>query len=151
MDRKFELGSLKDAAGRSVPLLRDWRRFQPEVRVVDELLLGIAHAVSSGAGNAEERIKVAADAVAEHLPGWVTQKGDEVNTVEIRKELGGVTPEALHTRAVSCARLCSDELMGMTHDVRHQTAQQLASAWGWASRVTANILERSRKDGNTGA
>lgn len=150
MDRNFELGAdrLREAMKASVPLIKDWRGFQPEFRVVDELLLGVAHAISNGAGSAEDRVKVAAESLRDHLPGWIRQKGDEENTVEIRRELSKITPEALHSRAVSCAQLCSDELMSMTYDARHQTAQQLASAWGWVSRVTGRVLERSHRGEN---
>ena len=145
MDRKFELGvsNLREAVKKAAPLFKDWRSFQPDVNVMDELLLGVADAFSRGTGSAEEKVRVAADVLLEHLPGWIKQTGDDENTVEIRKELGRVTADSLHMRAVSCARLCTDELMGMTHDARHQTAQRLASAWGWASRVTAHVLERS--------
>ncbi len=145
MDRKFELGvsNLREAVKKAAPLFRDWRDFQSDVHVMDELLLGVADALSRGTGSAEDKVRVAADALLEHLPGWIRQKGDDENTVEIRKELGGITAHGLHIRAASCAKLCTDELMGMTYDARHQTAQRLALAWGWASRVTAHVLERS--------
>lgn len=145
MDRKFELGvlNLGEAVKKAAPLFKDWRNFQPDVHAMDELLLGVADAIFRSTGSAEDKVRVAADVLLEHLPGWIKQKGEDENTVEIRKELGRITADSLNMRAVSCARLCTDELMGMTQDARHQTAQRLASAWGWASRVTAHVLERS--------
>lgn len=150
MDRKFELGTrnLGEAAKKALPLLRDWRGFQPENRVVDELLLGVSHAISSSAGNAEDKIRAGSDWLLEHLPGWKKQKGDEENVVELRRELDGITFDAMHERATACASFCSDELMAMTNDARHQTAQQLASAWGLATRVTGHIMERLHRGEN---
>lgn len=139
-----DFGSLDVASlvegGRS--LIRSWKELRPDgVTIEDELLLALGGALVLSVG------KDLSDGFIDNLhgviPKWKKQKADEINTVEVRRDIAQISETSMYARASRNAQHCFSEAAAMADDVKCLTAQHIGGVWAKLTRVTERLRERA--------
>jgi hypothetical protein len=134
----FDMASLVEG---SRSLIRSWKELGPEgVTIEDELLLALGGVLVLSVG------KDLSDGFIDNLHGviskWKKQKADEINTVEVRREIAQISETSMYARASRNAQHCFSEAATMADDVRCLTAQHISGVWARVARVTERLRER---------